>query len=177
MQGYGRLLGPLISPPKVVPPGFPWIPQGAGQPRHPGQPRDRGSRPGSAELGFEWSASRIGQSGTHRLCQTNHLRGCANCAAIQPLHRNNIGREQASKGPVDDLTDLCENLLIEERAQGKDQSPMASIALVRPFKGETRSLVSCLGIYTMKEVLIRGTKEETGSEWCHGTAHSLVSAP
>ena len=52
---------------------------------------------------------------------------------------------------------------------------MASIALVGASKSETWSSVLCLRTYSIKWVLIRGTKEETGPR-CHGTAHSLSSA-
>ena len=41
---------------------------------------------------------------------------------------------------------------------------MASIALVRASKSETLSFVVCLRTYSIKRVLIRGTKEETGSQ-------------
>ena len=41
---------------------------------------------------------------------------------------------------------------------------MASIALVGACKSEAWSLVLCLGRYSMKGVLIHGTKEEPGSQ-------------
>ena len=41
---------------------------------------------------------------------------------------------------------------------------MASIAFVGASKSEAWSLVLCLGTYSMKGVLICGTKEEPGSQ-------------
>ena len=41
---------------------------------------------------------------------------------------------------------------------------MASIALVRASKSMTWIFVLCLRTYYMKRVLIRGAKEETGSQ-------------
>ena len=41
---------------------------------------------------------------------------------------------------------------------------MASIARVRASKSGTWSLDLCLRTYSIKAVLIRGTKEETGSQ-------------
>ena len=41
---------------------------------------------------------------------------------------------------------------------------MASIALVRACKSETWSFILCLRTYSIKGVLISGTKKETGSQ-------------
>ena len=92
-RGCGHLLGPLVSAWQVVPPGFPWIQQGGGQTTQLDHEGDRGSRTGSAKLGFGRSASRRGLSDTQRLCQTTQLSGCSSCAAFQPLLENNIAPE------------------------------------------------------------------------------------
>ena len=54
--------------------------------------------------------------------------------------------------------------LHQGRAQGADQAPLAAIARVSAAKSETRILVLCLRMYSMKGVLTRGTNEETGSQ-------------
>ena len=79
------------------------------------------------------------------------------------LHCTTAGGEQASKGRFDDLTNLL-NLPIRKRARGGDQSPEDSIARVTASKSETCSWILCLRTYSMKGVLICGTKDETDSQ-------------
>ena len=81
-QGCGLLLRTLISAREVFQPGFLWMEHGGGQPPQLDHKRDRGSRTGSAELGFGSSASRRGQSDTQQLCQNHTIRGLLNLRKI-----------------------------------------------------------------------------------------------
>ena len=78
-------------------------------------------------------------------------------------HCTRARREQASKGNIGDPTDLL-NLPFQERAQGGDQLPGVSIARARASKLETWSWILCRRTNSMKGVLIRGAKDDTGSQ-------------
>ena len=56
------------------------------------------------------------------------------------------------------------NLHTQGRPQGGDHLLLASIVLVIASKSETLIFVLCLRTYSMKGDLIRGTKEERGSQ-------------
>ena len=56
------------------------------------------------------------------------------------------------------------HLSILDRAQGGEPSPKTAIHRVRGSRLETWSWILCRGTYTMKVVLIFGTKEETASQ-------------
>ena len=108
------------------------------------------------------------RSERHATAVSNHpIRGLIGMRSISTTpperHCTRAGREQASKRRIDDLTDLL-NLPFRERAQGGDQSPEASIARLRASKSKTWSWTLCLRTNSTKGVLIRGTKDETGSQ-------------
>ena len=97
-------------------------------------------------------------------CDLLQLDSCSISTTLPERHCTKAGGEQASNGPCDDRRDLRSNRSVAQRAEGGDQLPMASISQVRDSKSETSNLVLCLRTQSIKGVLIRGTKEKTGSQ-------------
>ena len=79
-------------------------------------------------------------------------------ATLMAGHR----KMEESKQVRDDPSTTQALKMHQGRAQGGDQAPLAAIARVSAAKSETWILVLCLLMWSMKGVLIRGTKEETG---------------
>ena len=100
---------------------------------------------------------------------SNHpIRGLLDLRSIStPLpkqHCTRPGREQASKGRSDDLTDLCSICPLSEELRAGMSLPWLQSPWCELRKSGTWNFVLCLQTYSMKGVLIRGTKEETGSQ-------------
>ena len=81
-------------------------------------------------------------------------------ATLMAGHR----KMEESKQVRDDSSTSQALKMHQGRSQGTDQAPLAAIARVSAVKSETWILVLCLGMYSMKGVLTRGTNEETGSQ-------------
>ena len=120
-RGCGHLLGPLVSAWKAVPPGIPLIQQ-KGVNHYNSTMRDTGSRTGSIELGFGRAGMTQRSEQPARAVSNQPFRGLLDLRSIStnPLERHctRPGREQASKGRTDDLTDwssIC-SLRAEPRA-------------------------------------------------------------
>ena len=166
--GCGHLLGPLVSAWEVVPPGSRWIQQGGGVNHYNSTMRRQREqnwvhRTWHREVGITQRSER------HTTAVSNHLiRGLLNCRSISstPMERHctRAGREQAGKGTHRRPDSPLLSLPARRRAQGGDQLPIASIALVKASKSETWIFVLCLRTYSMKGVSICRTRGETGTQ-------------
>ena len=88
---------------------------------------------------------------------------CSISTTAREWHSTSATTKQPSKTGINNLTDLLK-IPFRVRAQGRDKFHDASIPWVRASTSQTWSWILCLRRNSMKGVLIRGAKDETGSQ-------------